>query len=268
MTNWSMNTLECDADVLLAVTAREHVDDGEKVDGFCLNKIIACPDTFAEIKNPVLSDIVRIHVFGLMAGNGRTAEQMLDMLKVDNPTLTAEELEPKDRLEWRLINWDTKWDIDAVSLEECRVCYISFDTVWGPPENAIQTLSGQFPECEMKLSSEESEMYIAGHTVFRAGKVHERVRVDPADYALNYQNKDLEEVLERYQVDENTVLQHVGKPFTSILTLGDCDVGDVRTWCNDNLQDEYRVHWCEAGSVVFALFADGADSCACTLRWA
>ena len=67
--------------------------------------------------------------------------------------------------DWNVRNWGTKWDV-AVGDEEQypetelmedgeTVLAYRFNTAWGAPLQAIETLSSQYPEIEFELSFEE-----------------------------------------------------------------------------------------------------------------
>lgn len=69
--------------------------------------------------------------------------------------------------DWNVRNWGTKWDVAVRDGEDYpetellveedwsdRLGY-RFNTAWSPPLQAIETLSAQYPQCEITLSYEE-----------------------------------------------------------------------------------------------------------------
>lgn len=58
---------------------------------------------------------------------------------------------------WNTANWGTKWDAREVEINDRQEGVISyrFDTPWGVPEQAITTLSEQYPDLEFVLEYEE-----------------------------------------------------------------------------------------------------------------
>ena len=59
---------------------------------------------------------------------------------------------PNNWYHWNVRNWGCKWDARVTNSEitENTLCYY-FDTPWGPPMNALQTLSEQYPTLQIQL---------------------------------------------------------------------------------------------------------------------
>ena len=69
--------------------------------------------------------------------------------------------------DWRVANWDTKWDINAKDVEwsdECEdyICF-EFDTAWAPPEGVVRELKDQFPDVSISWFYDEPGMEFAGY---------------------------------------------------------------------------------------------------------
>lgn len=73
-----------------------------------------------------------------------------------------------DWYEWRLENWDTKWDADTVDHEGHRV---TFDTAWSPPIKWLAKVSEQHPTLTFTLAYIEQGMQFAGVATATAGVV-------------------------------------------------------------------------------------------------
>jgi hypothetical protein len=68
---------------------------------------------------------------------------------------------------WRVQNWDTKWDIHRDHVEwgdedeNYFVCH--FDTAWSPPEGIIHKLRDMFPDLGISCFYDEPGMEFAGY---------------------------------------------------------------------------------------------------------
>ena len=66
---------------------------------------------------------------------------------------------------WRVQNWDTKWDIGDIEWgddeDDYFVCH--FDTAWSPPEGIIHKLREDFPDLHFSLFYDEPGMELAGY---------------------------------------------------------------------------------------------------------
>jgi len=67
--------------------------------------------------------------------------------------------------DWRLQNWDTKWDAYDVEIidddpDQFEVC---FDTAWSPPEAICHAMREQYPDLSVSWFYDEPGMEIAGY---------------------------------------------------------------------------------------------------------
>ena len=73
---------------------------------------------------------------------------------------------PDDRwYDWRLANWDTKWDAyDVVVTDDDPDCAeIEFSTAWSPPEAICHALREQYPDVDISWFYDEPGCEIAGY---------------------------------------------------------------------------------------------------------
>ena len=67
--------------------------------------------------------------------------------------------------DWRLQNWDTKWDAyDVVVTDDDPDCTeIEFNTAWSPPEAICSALREQYPDLSISWFYDEPGCEIAGY---------------------------------------------------------------------------------------------------------
>ena len=67
--------------------------------------------------------------------------------------------------DWRLQNWDTKWDAyDVEVIDEDHDCVeIQFNTAWSPPEAICHALREQYPDLAISWFYDEPGCEIAGY---------------------------------------------------------------------------------------------------------
>ena len=67
--------------------------------------------------------------------------------------------------DWRLINWDTKWDAyDVEVIDEDHDCVeIQFNTAWSPPTAICNELREQYPDIAISWFYDEPGCEIAGY---------------------------------------------------------------------------------------------------------
>jgi len=67
--------------------------------------------------------------------------------------------------DWRVMNWDTKWDAyDVEVIDEDPDCIeIQFDTAWSPPEAICTALREQYPDLAISWFYDEPGCEIAGY---------------------------------------------------------------------------------------------------------
>jgi len=67
--------------------------------------------------------------------------------------------------DWRLANWDTKWDAyDVVVTDDDPDCTeIEFNTAWSPPEAVCHALREQYPDIDVSWFYDEPGCEIAGY---------------------------------------------------------------------------------------------------------
>ena len=67
--------------------------------------------------------------------------------------------------DWRIQNWDTKWDAyDVVVTDDDPDCTeIEFNTAWSPPEAICHALREQYPDVDISWFYDEPGCEIAGY---------------------------------------------------------------------------------------------------------
>ena len=67
--------------------------------------------------------------------------------------------------DWRLQNWDTKWDAYDVSVtdDDPESTEITFNTAWSPPEAICHAIREQYPDIDVSWFYDEPGCEIAGY---------------------------------------------------------------------------------------------------------
>ena len=67
--------------------------------------------------------------------------------------------------DWRVQNWDTKWDAYDVSVvdDDPENMEITFNTAWSPPESICSALREQYPDVSVSWFYDEPGCEIAGY---------------------------------------------------------------------------------------------------------
>ena len=67
--------------------------------------------------------------------------------------------------DWRIQNWDTKWDAYDVSIDDDDPdqLEVSFNTAWSPPEAICTALREQYPDVNISWFYDEPGCEIAGY---------------------------------------------------------------------------------------------------------
>jgi hypothetical protein len=83
----------------------------------------------------------------------------------------------KGGYEWRLSNWNTKWNIKEAEWHSCESNdgFVEFDSAWSPPIGCIYHLSLKFPESLISIEYDEPGCQFGGSIVWKNG---EEIEVD------------------------------------------------------------------------------------------
>ena len=67
--------------------------------------------------------------------------------------------------DWRIENWDTKWDAYDVSIldEDLENLEVSFNTAWSPPEAICRKIREDYPDVSVSWFFDEPGCEIAGY---------------------------------------------------------------------------------------------------------
>ena len=130
------------------------------------------------------------------------AEGLLEAIKPIPEELkgtTAPSKDGNDWYTWCVNNWGTKWDVGLEGLvysdnkDGTAVIEGWFDSAWGPPSEAMQTLADDFDSCHIELYYMESGMTFVGYWDSEGADDH-------YDYG-DCNSKTLRDVIPEYLVD-------------------------------------------------------------------
>ncbi len=106
----------------------------------------------------------------------RDMENVIAVVSSDNILFDFNKILPipkdlQDSFDWRVTNWSTKWNADAVI---CHDCQIEFLTAWSAPINILDTLSDMFPHMDFTyIWSDEAVGQNASIIQYRYGQQSE-----------------------------------------------------------------------------------------------
>ncbi len=135
MPNWCFNRLRVDGDNKASLTAFR---DWLGADGFNLNKIAPLPAELENTTSPVPKD------------------------QKESAKLLTEKYGASNWYDWQVTNWGTKWDVEATVDDNDSAFFITFDSAWAPPCQAIASLAKMFPDLNFALTYHEPGMGFAG----------------------------------------------------------------------------------------------------------
>ena len=121
-------------------------------DEHCFSQIIPEPDW---ANTPLMSKDVK----GLIYDRGKVGELPV------NGTFQSTDRRDDRWYDWRLANWDTKWDAYdvAVTDDDPECLEIQFSTAWSPPEAICSALREQYPDVSISWFYDEPGCEIAGY---------------------------------------------------------------------------------------------------------
>ena len=127
-----------------------------------LKKIFTDENTFGQIipepdwaNTPLMSSDIK----GLGYDRGKVGELPV------NGTFQSTGRNDDRWYDWRLQNWDTKWDAyDVVVTDDDPECLeVEFNTAWSPPEAICSALREQYPDVSISWFYDEPGGEIAGY---------------------------------------------------------------------------------------------------------
>lgn len=90
------------------------------------------------------------------------------LLSVSSDAVTEEDA----RRSWRVEHWGTTWDVENVVVDSNEdQTVIRFWSAWSPPNPALRTLSGMYPDLHFTLDCCETGWGYAATTVFKASEI-------------------------------------------------------------------------------------------------
>ena len=133
------------------------IADIEKIKGFfedenTFNHIIPEPDW---ANTPLMSKDVQ----GLVYDRGKVGELPI------NGRFPSTDRQDDRWYDWRVQNWDTKWDAYDVEVvdDDPENMEITFNTAWSPPESICEALREQYPDVSVSWFYDEPGVEIAGY---------------------------------------------------------------------------------------------------------
>ena len=104
--------------------------------------------------------------FGTKYGNDGELPQYVDC-SVSGKKLVFKSTDITDQrwYDWRLANWDTKWDAYDLTVEDedPDQLEVTFNTAWSPPEAICHALREQYPDVSISWFYDEPGCEIAGY---------------------------------------------------------------------------------------------------------
>ena len=110
----------------------------------------------------------------------KVLERFKRKAKAKDTALSLNKLHPEpkgvDWYEWRLQNWGTKWDVEAM-LEDYSEDYLlyTFDSAWSPPVEWLEYVAKQYPQLQFRLKFDESGVGFFGVATAENGEVTTKV---------------------------------------------------------------------------------------------
>ena len=128
----------------------------------CFGQIIPEPDW---ANTPLMSKDVQ----GLVYDRGKAGELPMQPTSENGhhvPFFPSTGRQDDRWYDWRLQNWDTKWDAYDVQVDggfDDDELTIEFNTAWSPPEAICHALREQYPEATVSWFYDEPGCEIAGY---------------------------------------------------------------------------------------------------------
>lgn len=166
MPNWCFNNLRVDGDNKASLTAFR---DWLGADGFKLSKIAPLPAELDGTTSPNSEP------------NSDASKALREKYGYDN------------WYDWQVANWGTKWDVEAEVEDNDSLIFITFDSAWAPPCQAIASLAKKFPSLSFTLVYDEPGMCFAGMLTACGDDVNDNC-LDASDDKEEYRKFCIEEL--------------------------------------------------------------------------
>lgn len=111
-----------------------------------------------------------------ITGKKEDITKLLENAKKEDSLFSIEKLFPMPNTEtdwynWRTTNWGTKWDLSDVQLDnQGEFVQLTFETAWGPPLEAFDKISKDYPSLNFAMTFREPGMDFFGKAEFKNGK--------------------------------------------------------------------------------------------------
>ena len=148
----------------MGAEARAHVAKIKQIfeDESCFTQIIPEPDW---VNTPLMSSDVKRYSFSKPKGKVGELPQYVDTAYGKSLRFRSTD-EVDDRwYDWRLQNWDTKWDAYDVVVtdDDPESVEIEFNTAWSPPEAICNQIREDYPDVSVSWFYDEPGCEIAGY---------------------------------------------------------------------------------------------------------
>ena len=132
----------------------------------CFGQIIPEPDW---LNTPLMSSDMPKYDWDKPKGKVGELPQYVDTAYGKSLRFVSTDQHDDRWYDWRLANWDTKWDVHDVDIEEERwkdeleSFTAEFQTAWSPPESICHKLRDMFPNVSISWFYDEPAMQFAGY---------------------------------------------------------------------------------------------------------
>ena len=128
----------------------------------CFTQIIPEPDW---LNTPLMSSDMPKHDWDKPLGKVGELPQYVDTAYGKSLRFRSTDKHDDRWYDWRLQNWDTKWDAYDVEItdDDPDCTEITFNTAWSPPEAVCSALKEQYPDLAVSWFYDEPGCEIAGY---------------------------------------------------------------------------------------------------------
>lgn len=172
MPNWCKNGLHVRGEIEEVKRFLSKVErDAEGIS--IIKSFIPCPNELTSISTGAATiNGVKVERW---RETGEGKDRIMTPLTAEEESTLIEKFGAKDWYEWEQINWGVKWGDCGTELEteeDDYLCFL-FDSAWGSPHKAFDTIAKMFPMLRFNLKYGQGETEFEGYVIWRDGKRHE-----------------------------------------------------------------------------------------------
>ncbi len=170
MPNWCKNGLHVRGEaneVKVFLDKLKRFDDG----GYSIiSALVPCPPEMKEINSG--SAMIEGVRYDRWTEVGEGKDRVMTAITPEREVELKERFGARDWYEWEVANWGGKWGDCDTKLEEQDEdhLYFAFDSAWGSPHKAFDTIAGMFPALRFNLKYGQGETEFEGYVIWRNGK--------------------------------------------------------------------------------------------------